>query len=74
MYHLYISYTDRECNEATIQLVDGDTPDDGWVEICLDGMWGSVCSYQWDYKDARVVCRELGYDGCKFLYLPIDLQ
>ena len=47
--------------------MDGLTPDGGVVEVCLDGFWGSVCGDWWDYRDATVVCRQLGYDGRKIL-------
>ena len=52
-----------ECSENEVRLMDGLTPDDGRVEICLYGLWGSVCDDAWDYRDARVVCQQLGYDG-----------
>lgn len=55
------------CNEADVRLIDGLTSHDGRVEICLHGVWGSVCDDFWDVRDARVVCRQMGYDECESL-------
>ena len=35
----------------------------GRVELCLNGMWGAICSSSWSDIDASVVCRQLGYTG-----------
>ena len=55
------------CPEGSVRLVDGVQGEfEGRVEMCLHGVWGSVCNDEWDNEDARVVCRELGYsDLCE---------
>ena len=35
---------------------------EGRVEISVGGVWGTVCSRYWDNKDARVFCRDRGYN------------
>ena len=55
----------RECQETDIRLYGyaDETPNYGGVEICLHGVWGGVCDDQWDDREAKVVCQQLGYDG-----------
>ena len=33
----------------------------GRIEICIETTWTSLCDQSWDFKDAQVVCKELGY-------------
>ena len=46
-----------------VRLVDGPNEWTGRVEILFDGVWGTVCDDFWEDRDARVVCRQLGYPG-----------
>ena len=48
--------------DGEIRLQDGTLPSNGRVEVCQNGIWGSVCNDMWDDTDASVVCRQLGYD------------
>ena len=54
--------------------MEGSSENEGRVEICANGGWGTVCHGGWDSNDAKVVCRQLGYDvdtpgACKFFYV-----
>ena len=41
--------------------MDGSTPNEGRVEICIDNQWGTVTDDGWSSNDAKVVCQQLGY-------------
>ncbi|XP_062574838.1 scavenger receptor class A member 5-like isoform X2 [Saccostrea cucullata] len=46
-----------------IRLVNGESSNEGRVEVFIKGEWGTVCDYGWDSSDARALCRSLGYTG-----------
>ena len=43
------------------RLVGGSVAEEGRVEVCRYGVWGTVCSNSWSVNDAKVVCGQLGY-------------
>ena len=50
------------CEDGEVRLQDGIDSSNGRVEVCQYRTWGTVCTEKWDRNDAKVVCRQLGYD------------
>ena len=51
------------CRHGEVRLADGMNDNEGRVEICYNGVWGSVCANGWDQVDTNLACRLLGYYG-----------
>ena len=47
--------------DGKLRLVDGDGPKSGRLEIFKNGLWGTVCSINFDKADADVACKQMGY-------------
>lgn len=50
-----------DCNHGDIRLISVGNVLEGRVEVCHDGVWGTVCSNGWEQAEAVVACRQLGY-------------
>jgi hypothetical protein len=48
------------CVDGETRLVGGATPNDGRLEICLRGVWGTVCIAGFDARAARIACGSAG--------------
>ena len=49
------------CMEGSVRLVNSTIEYEGRVEVCSDGVWGTVCGV--GTHDASTLCRVAGYAG-----------
>ncbi len=63
------SEPNASCADGDVRLSGGRISSEGFVEICFNGHWGTVCHNEWDDNDAEVVCGQLGFprNGQHFL-------
>ena len=63
LFTLEMADADSPCPNGDVRLVGGDEFR-GRVQMCLGGVWGSVCrDFSWRDSVAQVICRMLGYNN-----------
>ena len=50
-----------QCDDGEVRLVDGETENEGRVEICFNNQFGTICDDSWGNEDAAVVCYQQGF-------------
>ena len=57
------------CYAGDIQLTGtGSSVSKGNVELCILNHFNAICGNVWSSKDAKVVCRQLGFNSSKLLH------
>ena len=60
-HHCLLGETCR--GEGQVRLVNGSIPNEGRVEICIQGVWGSICRTSWGSSESAIVCEQLGFQS-----------
>ena len=61
LYYIDATIDPGQCEEGSVRLADGVIEQEGRVEVCVHGVWGSACDDGWDKTDGLVVCSQMGY-------------
>ena len=51
------------CSDGDVRLSGSTQNYAGRVELCVERTWTTLCDQTWDFNDAAVICRQLGYSS-----------
>lgn len=51
-----------------VKLVNGPTNYQGTVAIYYNNTWGTLCDDSWQYADAHVICKQLGFENASNIW------
>ena len=72
--YLYCEQQCIECTDGDVLLYNGShllsNASEGTVLVCFNNTYHSVCDDFWDELEARVVCRQLGFDETGMQNIP----
>lgn len=53
----------RVCSHGSLRLVNGSSNYTGRLEVCINGVWGTVCGNVWNNVNTRTACSQMGFPG-----------
>ena len=62
-----------ECNKGDIRLVGGESENEGRVEFCFHGFWGTLCDETWTEEEALVTCKQAGFQSISIIIMIVFL-
>lgn len=72
-FNLSVFVPSAACSHGDIRLRgDGHYVSFGRVEVCVNGVWGTVCDKDWTNTEASIVCTQLGYSPYGWLIRGIN--